>query len=222
MKRKVVLAAAAGISLFGATTANAAVNLVVNGGFENNTFGGTGPDGYYNIGPAGSGANHDIPDGFGWSVPVNNVDIVSNGRYGPNLSTGGAFNLDLVGYGSSGAISQTLATIVGQQYLVSLDYSSNDGINNPTAIIAGDSTIGTITGTHAWQNYTGLFTATSTSTTFMISEGVGGGNAGVFLDNINVSAVPEPATWAMILLGFGLIGFAMRKRSNVRTTVSYV
>ena len=36
-----------------------------------------------------------------------------------------------------------------------------------------------------------------------------------------ISAVPEPATWAMLLLGFGMIGFAMRKRSNVRTTVSY-
>jgi hypothetical protein len=34
-------------------------------------------------------------------------------------------------------------------------------------------------------------------------------------------AVPEPATWAMLLLGFGMIGFAMRKRSNVGTTVSY-
>jgi hypothetical protein len=33
--------------------------------------------------------------------------------------------------------------------------------------------------------------------------------------------VPEPATWAMMLLGFGMMGFAMRKRSNVSTTVSY-
>ena len=33
-------------------------------------------------------------------------------------------------------------------------------------------------------------------------------------------AVPEPRTWAMMLVGFGMVGFAMRKR-NVRTTVSY-
>lgn len=41
------------------------------------------------------------------------------------------------------------------------------------------------------------------------------------LGTARVGAVPEPATWAMMLLGFGAIGFAMRKRSNVRTTVRY-
>lgn len=33
-------------------------------------------------------------------------------------------------------------------------------------------------------------------------------------------AVPEPSTWAMFLLGFGVIGFVMRRRPNVR--VSFV
>jgi hypothetical protein len=32
------------------------------------------------------------------------------------------------------------------------------------------------------------------------------------LDNIAVNPVPEPATWAMMLLGFGAVGFAMRRR----------
>jgi PEP-CTERM motif len=35
-----------------------------------------------------------------------------------------------------------------------------------------------------------------------------------------VSAVPEPATWAIMLLGFGTIGFALR-RAKVRTNVSF-
>jgi hypothetical protein len=34
-------------------------------------------------------------------------------------------------------------------------------------------------------------------------------------------SVPEPSTWALMLFGFGAIGFAMRKRSNVRTTIRY-
>ena len=30
------------------------------------------------------------------------------------------------------------------------------------------------------------------------------------------AAVPEPGTWAMMLAGFGVIGFAARRRRNVR------
>ncbi|NTZ43936.1 PEP-CTERM sorting domain-containing protein, partial [Altererythrobacter sp. SALINAS58] len=29
-----------------------------------------------------------------------------------------------------------------------------------------------------------------------------------------IGAVPEPTTWAMMLFGFGAIGFAMRRRSS--------
>ena len=34
-------------------------------------------------------------------------------------------------------------------------------------------------------------------------------------------AVPEPATWAMLILGFGVIGSAMRRRRAARTTVRF-
>lgn len=36
----------------------------------------------------------------------------------------------------------------------------------------------------------------------------------------NVAAVPEPATWGMMVLGFGMIGAAARKRS-VKTAVKF-
>ena len=48
----------------------------------------------------------------------------------------------------------------------------------------------------------------------IVFDGVGGGG-GFELDNISLaaaSAVPEPATWAMMLLGFGLIGSSLRTR----------
>ncbi|MEN2787296.1 NF038132 family protein [Sphingomonas qilianensis] len=36
--------------------------------------------------------------------------------------------------------------------------------------------------------------------------------AGVTINNVPVGAVPEPATWAMMLLGFGLVGGVMRRK----------
>jgi hypothetical protein len=33
-------------------------------------------------------------------------------------------------------------------------------------------------------------------------------------DATQVGAVPEPSTWAMMLIGFGAIGFAVRRQKN--------
>lgn len=35
------------------------------------------------------------------------------------------------------------------------------------------------------------------------------------------AAVPEPATWAMMLIGFGVVGTGLRRRNAVKTTVTY-
>lgn len=37
----------------------------------------------------------------------------------------------------------------------------------------------------------------------------------------SVGAVPEPAGWAMMILGMGMIGFSVRRRSRVRTMVAH-
>jgi hypothetical protein len=39
------------------------------------------------------------------------------------------------------------------------------------------------------------------------------GTVGSYVGNFNVAApVPEPATWAMMLLGFGAMGMVIRRR----------
>jgi PEP-CTERM motif-containing protein len=51
---------------------------------------------------------------------------------------------------------------------------------------------------------------------------IGTGEAGSYSGNLNLVAqaapggVPEPATWAMMLLGFGGVGFAMRRKKSMR------
>ena len=43
--------------------------------------------------------------------------------------------------------------------------------------------------------------------------------ANFLLGGLTVAAVPEPATWAMMILGFGVIGAAARSRRGKRTVV---
>ena len=38
------------------------------------------------------------------------------------------------------------------------------------------------------------------------------GRLSTYTGDISFAAVPEPSTWAMMLLGFGAVGFAMRRR----------
>lgn len=51
--------------------------------------------------------------------------------------------------------------------------------------------------------------------------GVDGNFDGFKLSQITATAVPEPATWALMILGFGAIGFAMRSRRAAVSKVSY-
>lgn len=53
---------------------------------------------------------------------------------------------------------------------------------------------------------------------FTLNAGVGETVTGQLIAQVN--PVPEPATWGMMILGFGVAGCAMRRR-RVATTVSY-
>jgi hypothetical protein len=52
-------------------------------------------------------------------------------------------------------------------------------------------------------------------------DGLAIDNFSVSATNAPVAAVPEPATWSLMLAGFGMIGFGLRRRSRVKTTVNY-
>ena len=212
MTRTTLLAAAAVLVGLSVASAASASELLANGGFEAPNVGGLG---YYNI-----GQDHAVPGGFGWTV-ADNIDIVTYGAgYAQTTPAGGggAQAIDLVGYGNgtSGGVSQTFATVAGQTYLFSFDYSHNPGIGGATANVSinGQSFQVANAGADGWLHYAGAFVAGANSTTVAFDNLTGGGNGGLYLDNVSVTGggVPEPATWALMLSGFGFAGATLRRR----------
>lgn len=77
-------------------------------------------------------------------------------------------------------------------------------------------TLSAFTPTEIVFNWTGLTSVTFSTSggTFVNAYGGGGGNQFV-VDDLNfTSAVPEPATYGMLLGGLGLIGFAARRKRS--------
>ena len=159
----------------------------------------------------------------GWTATPD-VNVV-NGTFSSsagNLAKEGNQYLDLVGQANGGTISQSFATVVGQVYALNFWYSHNlfAGLPSASARLSAAGLSDSIThsggnnGDLAWQYYSNSFTATSASTTLLFVNTVGGQNEGVLLDGVSVMAVPEPSTWAMLILGFGLLGTGMRRRSQ--------
>lgn len=84
------------------------------------------------------------------------------------------------------------------------------------------STSYTIAGNEGFGNYSLFFTAGSAGTLQFYVGTNSADNIGPLADSvkltIDAAAVPEPAAWAMMLAGFGLVGAAMRRREKVAVT----
>lgn len=204
-----------GAFIAGFAPAVAHANLVVDGNFD-------APPG------GGSFTTYSAGSDFGpWHVNSGSVDLIGGYWQSPTGPTGGSVDLD--GFFQAGSISQEL-------------HVSNAGLYNLTFALAGNPDNGpgdkTVLVTLSTANQTYTFTVTNQNHSDMgyIMESLNGisldvGAAiltfaskddatsayGPVIGDVNVSAVPEPSTWAMMILGFLGLGFlGYRKKTTLR------
>lgn len=195
--------------------ASASAATFVNGSFEM----GNDP-GSFSTETAGSNAI------TGWEIGGFGVDYIGNYW----MASDGVRSIDLSAL-SAGSVSQAFETISGVDYTVSFDLSGNPdgGTETRTAIVSIDGSLPSVQTyvvspansreTMNWQTFSYSFTAFA-SVSRLVFASADFSPFGPALDNVSVvadgggigAAVPEPATWAMLVIGFGMVGVSVRSR----------
>lgn len=122
----------------------------------------------------------------------------------------------------TGGNSSMSHAITAGAYTISFLYSQRPGIalgsNGISVTVGGLPALFTLDGAGAgdtiWRLYSTSFIAAAATTLTFAATGTSD-SLGGYLDNITLTAVPEPGTWALMIGGFGAMGSALRKRRRV-------
>lgn len=200
MKKFLVLILFATVIAFIGTSAQA--NMIVNGSFEELPS------------PLANGSWTTYSSINGWTASFGSIEVRNNVA---GVAQDGNIFVELDSYSNSIMFSQTVTTVPGAAYTLSYYYAPRPGIaegSNGIDLFFNGAPIDYVTGysnsDDAWIQR--IFTVNGTGSDVISFAAVGISDSfGGSIDNVSMTAVPEPAT--MLLLGLGLIGIAgFRKR----------
>ena len=113
-----------------------------------------------------------------------------------------------------GSNTGQIGSSVEQSYTTGPFFATLTGLSIPT------------TASNALNFGNGFFLVQFSSYITVMRAGTPDNGFGSFQNNVSfatasTAAVPEPATWAMMLIGFGAIGLAIRRRARARTSLTF-
>lgn len=215
-------------------------NLVQNGGFESTTL---DTSEFNFFGPTG------VDDWAGYGYGFLSSPQTLYAYWGPELSPAIANGLTISPNGgnfigedgdptySPGPVQQTISGLtVGQEYDLGFywaaaqesGYGTGVGTEDQWSVTFGSDTQTTALVQIPYQGFSGWmyqnFTFTATSSSELLSFLAIGGPPNeppfALLDGVSLTAVPEPAEWVMMLIGFGALGVVARLRRKAAKTPS--
>lgn len=156
----------------------------------------------------------------GWTATDGTVEGLGPAFFGGLCISGGSadqYCVDLDGStGDAGVMSQGFSLLGNTTYVASFDLSGSQrgDLNSVLVTFGGASATYSLASSDTFATRTLSFTPTSTGTYSLSFANAGGDNLGALLDHVSIDsvAVPEPATWALMLTGFGGLGAMLRRR----------
>jgi hypothetical protein len=153
----------------------------------------------------------------GWTGGTGGIEIQTRNVAGKAFSGNSFVELDTF------ANSSMFVDVAPGRYQLSYYYAPRPGIaaaSNGIELLLNGNLLDTVTGTGGagtlWQQRNIDFRARTGGILSFAATGKSDGLGG-YLDSITLSAanVPEPESWALMIIGFGFIGAAMRQRQRL-------